>query len=259
MVPTRYRSIFSGQEIDELLSTIQFKLDGFSIVNEFTTGGATRVASAETVKLLKSYIDLLETPDHLKTIMANIEDDNFLTDALYTKLLNSATLTLDQKNYVLGLSDKFKGSFATAAARNAIITTNFMGGELTFLLDDGYGYQTLDFWDNNSHSWKKFQLSTAAVSVTQLDSLGISPIITFDSNVHSTVKIVITATNTDKLQTKEVLVSSDGVDTYITELANIGNYSLMDVSTDMTGSIVRIRVDNKVLGTTYKATKVVEQ
>ena len=54
-----YNSSFTGPEIDAAIGSVQNKIDKSAIVNNFVTGGATNVASAETVKTLKNETDTL--------------------------------------------------------------------------------------------------------------------------------------------------------------------------------------------------------
>lgn len=54
-----YLSNHTGAEIDTAISAVPNKIDKSSIVNDFTTGGTTSVASAETVKTLKAQLDVV--------------------------------------------------------------------------------------------------------------------------------------------------------------------------------------------------------
>lgn len=54
-----YVSIHTGAEIDSAVSDVPNKLDKSSVINDFTTGGATNAASAETVKTMKTQLDNL--------------------------------------------------------------------------------------------------------------------------------------------------------------------------------------------------------
>lgn len=52
-----YISTHTGAEIDAAVDAVSQKVDQANIVNDLTTGGATNVASAETVKTLKTQVD----------------------------------------------------------------------------------------------------------------------------------------------------------------------------------------------------------
>lgn len=56
-----YLSNHTGAEIDAAVSAVPNKVDKSSIVNDFTTGGTTSVASAETVKTLKEQLDTVNS------------------------------------------------------------------------------------------------------------------------------------------------------------------------------------------------------
>lgn len=56
-----YVSTHTGAQIDAAVSDVPNKLNKSSVIDDFTTGGATNAASAETVKTLKNQVDSLST------------------------------------------------------------------------------------------------------------------------------------------------------------------------------------------------------
>ena len=52
-----YVSTHTGAQIDAAVSEVPNKLDKTSVINDYTTGGTTNAASAESVKLLKTQVD----------------------------------------------------------------------------------------------------------------------------------------------------------------------------------------------------------
>ena len=68
MAANKYRSVFTGPQIDTILSDVQNKIDRTVIVNDFS-GGADFVASAETVKTLNTSLNQLQDPAYLQSLI----------------------------------------------------------------------------------------------------------------------------------------------------------------------------------------------
>lgn len=84
-MPDRYRSVFTGAEIDALLASIKTKIDQSLIKNDFT-GGEGYVASAEVVKTLNDAIVNLQNPNFFKALLLSLTDNNIYTTAEKQKL-----------------------------------------------------------------------------------------------------------------------------------------------------------------------------
>lgn len=90
--PTRYRSLYSGQQIDNLLSSVSSKIDQTYIVNDFQTGGIDKVASAELVKTIWIDLQQFDDPNYITSLILSVPDNNLFTDALKSKLEGSSDL-----------------------------------------------------------------------------------------------------------------------------------------------------------------------
>lgn len=229
--PTKYRSSFTGSEVDRLLASISNKLDSSVIKNDFT-GGADLVASAELAKLLNDQMERVLDPNYFRDLFLSIPDSNLFTDADKAKLA-----AVDNSTY--------KGVFTNPADRSTNLpTTGFVGKEVTFLLDDGTGLQSWDYWDTVTSSWKKAKL----VSVDELanqtfPTVGTGILAQFDKTEKRMGKFVVYATRTGgDFQGFEFLIGTNLTDTYISAYGEIGNAVLFDVDATVSGNTINVRV-----------------
>ena len=212
-IPTRYRSLFTGIEIDRILASVQNKIDVNYIVNDFTTGGERRVASAELAKILRAEIDIIRDPNFFAGIISQIQGFNVFTD--------------DQKIKLEQLSTDFVGSFPNATARDeAVNVVGMKGGEFAFLDSDGRGYQEISYWHPQSLSWRK----------ANLYDLGDMPDQTF---VATGKHIVFSFNKTEREFVKIFMLAKQslgGVDTFTTQAVTMG-YVFGDVWFELTDQI----------------------
>lgn len=228
--PTKYRSSFTGSEIDRLLASISDKLDASVIKNDFT-GGADLVASAELAKQLNFQIERVLDPNYFKQLFLQIPDSNLFTNADKSKLD-----AVDNTTY--------KGVFTNPADRSTNLpTTGFVGKEVTFLLDDGNGIQSWDYWDPVGGAWKKAKLvSTDELSNQTFPTVGTGILAQFNRTERRMGKFVVYATKNTDFQGFEFLVGTNGTDTFISAYGEIGNAALFDVDATITGNNVNVRV-----------------
>ncbi len=167
--PIKYRSRYTGVQIDNLLASISNKLDKSHISNDFN-GGTEIVASAELAKIL--YLDLNK-----------FNDPNYITQ-LILSIPNALIFTKEDKDKIDRLGGFFQGSFKDAATRNASVSTvGFKGGELTFLMGNSDNHQQLDYWDAATLSWKMSLFEKQAEDTTT-------------SHTTSATKVIITIPKT---------------------------------------------------------------
>lgn len=244
--PTRYRSRFSGPQIEELLASISNKLELGHIVNDYT-GGVELVASAESVKAL--YVDLQQfnDPNYIKGLITSIPD--------------SLIFTKDDKKRLDRLAGVFQGSFPDLASRNSGVTTvGFKGGELTFIVDDGNGLQELSYWDNGSLSWKKSQFiaspNSAAITNTTNET---KVLIKIDKTKYQTSKYLVRTESNLQVFAFELNIILKNGDVFWTTSASLGNNpDLMQISSITTDS-TSINVNCTVgANTTSKFSKIAE-
>lgn len=245
--PTRYRSIFTGREIDQILSSVKGKIDTSLIVNNFN-GGTELIASAELAKILYQSLQQFNDPNYIKELIISVPGNNLFTDAY--------------KNKLDGISDKFKGSFANAAARDAVINaTNFAGGEIVFLLDDGSDYhlQAWTYWDAVNGVWKKSAFyKTGDISPIVVATAGTAVGTTMDKTLYSTFKAIVSAKKVLNIQCVEVLVTTNGTDTFYSVYSEIANSALFTLSVDIVGNNVRLLATTSTTAVTLYIKKTAE-
>ena len=244
--PTRYRSRFSGQQIDALLASVTNKLDIGFIIDNYT-GGAELVASAESVKRI--YLDLQQfnDPNYIKGLITSIPD--------------ALIFTRSDKNKLDRLAGFFQGSFPTSTERNSSVTTvGFHGGELTFLIDDGTGVQELSYWDNATLGWKKSVFVASMNSDIITNTLATTKVlIQIDKTKFQTLKYLIRTESASQVFGFELNILLKNSDVFWTTSASLGNnaalMSISSVTTDSGFIYVNCLVG---ANTTSKFTKIVE-
>lgn len=239
--PTKYRSSFTGSEIDRLLASISDKLDASVIKNDFT-GGVNLVASAELAKQLNFQIERVLDPNYFKQLFLQIPDSNLFTNADKFKLD-----AVDNTTY--------KGVYATPADRSTNLSTSgFTGKEITFLLSDADGLQSWDYWDTGSGSWKKAKLVTADELADQtFATVGTGIVASYAIADKKFGKFLIYATRSTDFQGFEFLVGTNGTDTYISSYGEVGNAALFDVDATITSGTVNVRCTTLTSAVTVRA------
>lgn len=244
--PSKYRSSYTGAEIQRLLSSISSKLDSTVIRNDFT-GGTDVVASAELAKILNDQFQQFLDPNFFRDLVASIPDNNLFTDADKAKLESVDNTT-------------YKGVFLTPTDRNTNLpTTGFTGKEVTFLLDDGSGLQSWDYWDTATNTWKKAKLvSTDEIENITFPTVGTGTLSTFDRTEKRAGKYLIYATKGLDFQAYEFLAGTNGTDTYISAFGEVGNAQLFNVAANISGNNVNITVTTLTTSVTVSARRVNE-
>lgn len=246
-----YRSIYTGQQIDELLTAIKFKVSSDAISNAFSDVGdplnKEKISSAELCNILNERIANIENPEFLKTIISKINDSNIFTDAYRNKLD--------------GLSDKFKGVYANIPARDSEISTStFTGGELCLLLNDDEGAQSFQYWDANTNKWETFNTVRTNVSgnVT-LPTIGTITFHTMDKSIYRACEITVVGVKTSSVHTSKILVTVAGNEIISCKYADLWNTNpLYTTNITMSGNEIVLGVDTLAAGVTVRAKKLYE-
>lgn len=213
-----YRSVFTGQEIDQAISEMQGALSAQLIVNDFS-GGTGKVASAELAKILNNNIIANNQPANIRAQLVSIPDSHVLTDAEYSKF-----------NY-LGSSTTFRGVYANAAARDTAINSeyaHYLGNEVSFIADDGSGDSLSEFsrWDIPTSSWKKIQLYNAGGTPQQtIPAATATNLFSFRKARYTAMKCLVAVCDAAgaNRQIQEVLITYVVNDAYISVYNEIGN------------------------------------
>ncbi|ACV50244.1 hypothetical protein [Delftia phage PhiW-14] len=244
-VASRYRSRYTGRQIDELLGSIRGKIDTTYIVNDWS-GGKDLVSSAELSKLLYERLEKFNDPIYVKELYLTIPDADIFTKQDRAKL-----------DRTIGF---FLGSFPNAAERNlAINTIGFKGGELTFLMDDGEGLQELSYWDTSSLSWQKSKWTREMNGGTEAPSTGSdTAVIVIDRNKFSAGKYMVKATQGLLVQVIELLVVIAGDHAWWTSYAPVGNltgFSIKGISVTTATATISVTAPT---GTMFKFQRIAE-
>ena len=246
-----YRSIYTGQQIDELLTAIKFKVSTNAISNTFSDVGdplnQEKISSAELCNILNERMANIENPEFLKTLIDKIDDSNIFTDAYKDKLE--------------GFSDKFKGVYVSKPVRDSeIITDTFTGGELCLLLNDGEGAQAFQYWDANTNKWKTVNTVHTNVSgdVT-LPTIGTVTFHTIDKSIYTTCEITVVGTKTSSVHTSKILVTAIGSEIISCKYADLWNTNpLYTTNITASGNEIVLGVDTLTAGVTVRAKKLYE-
>jgi hypothetical protein len=141
----------------------------------------------------------------------------------------------------------------------AINTTELAGNEITFLMDNGLGYQSWDYWDATAGLW----VSAKAQVPGALDPVTVPGIATlvyaaFDKTNYRSASFHLTATKDEQYQSMIVMIGSNGVDVYSTTYAELGNATIIAIDTNMVGNLVELRTTTLASGVTVVAKKISE-
>ena len=246
-----YRSIYSGLQLDQAVTQIQNSIPSTSIANDFL-GGTTRVASAELAKTLYTSLNAAITPASIKAILLSNANTNNYSDAEKAKLST--------------MSSSIMGSFATIAARTSALTpVNYVGTELSFVVDDGTGrgISQLSRWDITKNAWVIARLYNVDEFIpTTIATASAVPLYSFDVTKFSLIKVLIACASSDgtSRQIQEVLLSYVGADTYISVYGEVGNNStLFNLTSSMSGNVVTLTATTSTVNSTirYKMTDMI--
>lgn len=245
-----YRSVYTGQEIDQAIADMRGALSVNLIVNDFS-GGTGRIASAELAKTLNASIIANDQPTHIKSQLASIPDAHLLSDAEYAQI---------------GYTDRtiaFRGVFATAAARDAAIGSEYAkykGSELSFLQDDdsGDGLSEFSSWDAVAGVWRKVKLYNVGGTIPQtIATASATNFLSFRFARYNTMKVLVQASTLDgkQRQVQEAILTYINGDVYISVYSELGNNTglfTLSTSVDSTNCYIVMNTTQANLSITGK-------
>lgn len=245
-----YRSVYTGQEIDQAIADMRGAVSAALIVNDFS-GGTGKIASAELAKTLHDMIVANDDPNHIKSQLTSIPDSHLLTDAEYTKF-----------NF-LGRSTAFRGVFADAATRQTAIQgeyAGYLGNEISFIQNDGSGDNLNEFsrWDITSGSWKKVQLYNAGGLPPQVvAAASATNYLSFRFARYNTMKCLVSVSNAagNQRQIQEAILTYIAGDVYISvynEVGNVSNLFTLSTAVDSTNVYLVVNTTQANLSLTGK-------
>lgn len=234
ITPT-YRSVFSGQEIDEAILAMKNSLDASMIANDYN-GGVLRIASAEIAKDLHQQVVQLQDPEYLRGLLLSIS--------------GAAQFTIDDQTKLdYARTDYFRGSYLTKATRDSTTLPeilNYNGDEIAFVVDDGTGLSELSVWDTTQNAWRKAYLSRNFDIVPITSAVASDNVVTtFDASKYSTLKVLVTGTSGTSIQSQEILMTVS-IDTnnvvqnvYLSVYGEVGNdFGLFNIKSSVNGTVV---------------------
>lgn len=234
-----YRSVYTGQEIDQAITEMRGALSASLIVNDFS-GGTGKIASAELAKILNANIIANNQPANIKTQLTSIPDSHLLTDAEYSRF-----------NY-LTRSSAFRGGFASAAARDTAISseyTGYQGNEVSFIQDDGSGDNLSEFsrWDMSTKTWKKIVLyNSGGTTPSTIATAGATNLFSFRYARYNTMKCFVSVSSADgtQRQVQEAILTYVAGSVYISVYNEVGNsQSLFTITTALDATNVYLVVN----------------
>lgn len=246
-----YRSVYTGQQIDELLTAIKFKVSTNAVSNTFSDVGdplnKEKVSSAELSNILNERMANIENPEFLKTIIDKIDNSNIFTDG--------------HKDKLEGLSDKFKGVYANKPVRDTELDTDtYTGGELCLLLNDGEGAQAFQYWDANTNKWKSANTIYTNVSGdVKLPTIGTATFHTIDKTLYNTCELTVVGMKSSSVHTSKILVTVVGSEIISCKYADLWNTNpLYTTNITVSGNEIVLGVDTLLAGVTIRAKKIYE-
>lgn len=216
--PMKYRSRYTGPQIEQLLDSVPSKLSLSHIVNDYS-GGVELVASAESVRLLYLAQGRFSDPNYIKSLILSIP--------------GALIFTQEDKDRIDALAGFFRGSFPNLSARNSgVDTVGFKGGELTFVIDDGFGQQELSYWDATALQWKKSQFLKSPIDPSQSYTTAANRVvISIDKTKFSSGKYAIRCDSATQFTMFELFLALKNTDVYWTTYAQLGtNDNLMKIT-----------------------------
>jgi len=229
MLPTKYRSLFTGTEIDQILQSVRDKIDKSAITQDFSSGEADQVVSAAAVKALSEAFDNTFTPTGVKELLAQAPDSNIFTD--------------DDKRKVDAINVQFKGTVVDIPSRDAIDTAQYTGGEVILVLRTAARTTEFQWWDGLTDSWEPVNAGVGDIETVVLPT-GTTVIAGYDSTLISGVKYVIHGKSaTGDSHMAEVMIVSKGVEISFSVFAEVvAGVDAFYLSVTKTGDEVELNV-----------------
>lgn len=240
---------YTAAEIENLLGSVASKLDGTNVATSLDeTAPEKTLPSIGLVRAVNEKFDSLSDPDVFEGLFRNIPNADIFTQ-------------VDREKFEAQNLSSFKGVFANAALRaSALNTVDFAGGEITFLIDNGVGLQSWDYWDKTSGVWKTGRLvSGGSIGTLEVPTQGTVVYTALDTTKFKTAAIMLSATKAGgQYHALTTLIGTNGTDSYYTVYGDLGNTDLVTVATAMNGTSLEFRVTTLASEVTLKASKFAE-
>lgn len=191
---TKYRSLFSGKEIDETLKSVRDKIDKSSITDSYAGGELDKVVSAAAVKSLSDAFDKTFTADGVRTLIDEATDSNVYTD--------------EDKRKVGQINTQFKGTVIDVPSRDAIDVSKYVGGEVILVLRNTADLSEFQYWDGVSLKWLPVSGGASAKDKATLPS-GTTVIASYEmGSVHGAKYLVHGKSTANDSHVVEVMITN---------------------------------------------------
>lgn len=249
MAENRYKSRFTGSEIENLLVRAQSALSSNSVTDSYTEGLADTIFSGVGAKNLYNLLLDKTSGETLKNAIEAIPDVAIFTEANKTKLNK--------------ISDKFVGGVNDIATRNAIDTSSYTGNEVIFVKSDSFGNPMFFYWDPINLVWvKAIDDGVSNESSYPGLSIGTHTLKTFAAGSTTCLKFIAHCRNGSNVHSAEVLINTNYSNVYYTTYADIKSNPLQPIFNlyaELDANLnVLLKADVYVANSTLKVTKLAE-
>lgn len=226
----RFKSKFTGADIEALLSKAQNAISSVDVTDSYTEGKSGTVFSGVGAKALYDYVNDRTSGETLKTQIEAIPGVTVFTDADKAKL--------DK------VSDKFVGSFLDIASRNAFDTSGLVGNEICFVRANELANPMFYYWEDTLGVWvKAIDDGISQEEIFPALATGTHTLKVILAGGPTAFKYILHAKNGAYVQTSEVLISTNYADVFYTDYALL----LSDPNTPMYQVYAELDVDLNII------------
>lgn len=188
----KFASRYSGSEIDKILSSVNEKLSFNDIVDDYTGGGAQKVASADSVRKLYEWSLKFDDQEWLKELLDRIEGFQIFD------VKDKETLTELKRGFV--------GTFQDVVERQSRISElDLKGGEVS-LLKNKSGVQSLEYYDPLKRMWVPCKWVKENIQSEQVEiSAGSKIVYQFERFNIKTIKLLVRTETANDICIVEVI------------------------------------------------------
>lgn len=206
----KYQSRYSGTEIERILESVNAKISFDDIVDDYSGGVGHKVASAESVKKIKTWTDNFNNPEWVKNLFSTIPDSELYTDS--------------DKEALEALKRGFLGTFQDAVQRSTSLgAKEFIGGETTLLINKN-GVQSFEYYDATTRKWLPCKWTKDAAGTPQVEiSNGKKVVYQFNRYSAKSFRLLVRSETVSDVIIFEVTGVVKGTDTYVSTSGFIGS------------------------------------
>lgn len=203
-----FQSELTGQEIEEALKSVKDKVSTSDIVNDYS-GGITKIASAESVKLLNDWKTRFGDPEFIRELYLTIPESRVFT----------AQNLLDLE----AVKRRFVGAFKTPSERTtSLISQPLQGSEVSLLIGENGALQQLQFYDSLTASWKTCVWSESPTT-QEYAAVGEQTVIRFDGSLYTAAEYGIVISNGSLTSFSKLMIAHNSNEIFYTVNGSVEN------------------------------------